>query len=81
MSGMSFAIIGFLLALVAMTFAFGGGAVIVAVPIAVVGIALVGFLDVRRRGKQAKNVQEFRDEAKAEKVEFTERDQETLTSE
>jgi hypothetical protein len=81
MSGMSTVVIAFLLALVAMSFAFGGGAVIVALPLALVGIAAVGFFDLRRRRKQAANVHEFRDQAKTEKVEFTERDKETLVSE
>ena len=74
-------IAAFLLGLVAMSFAFGGGAVIVALPVAVIGIAVLGLLDLRRRRNQAKTVEEFRDEAKAEKVDFTDRDQETLVSE
>ena len=80
MSGVSLIVVAFLLGLVAMSFAFGGGAVVVALPVAVVGIAAVGFLDFSRRRKQTKQLGVFRDEAKAEQVEFTERDKETLAS-
>ena len=81
MSGAGLAIVAFLLGLVAMSFAFGGGAVIVALPVALIGIVGVGLLDIRRRRKQAADVHEFREQAQAEKVDFTERDKQTLTSE
>ena len=81
MSPATLAIGAFLIGLLAMSFAFGGGAVIVALPLAIIGIAVLGVLDLRRRRNQAKTVEEFRDEAKAEKVDFTERDKETLASE
>jgi UDP-N-acetylmuramyl pentapeptide phosphotransferase/UDP-N-acetylglucosamine-1-phosphate transferase len=81
MSPASLIIVGFLLALVAMSFAFAGGAVVVVLPVALAGIAIVGFLDYRRRNQQAQSVRHFREEAKAEEVEFTERDKETLSSE
>ena len=81
MSPATLAIGAFVIGLLAMSFAFGGGAVIVALPVAAVGIAVLGVLDLRRRRNQAKSMQEFRDEAKAEDVEFTERDKETLASE
>ena len=80
MSGVSLIVVALLVGLVAMSFAFGGGAVVVALPVAVVGIAAVGFLDFNRRRKQTKQLGVFRDEAKAEQVEFTERDKETLAS-
>ena len=68
-------------ALVAMSFAFAGGAVIVAIPVVFVGIVIAGLVDLRRRQKQSGDVRELRREAKADKVDFTERDKETLTSE
>jgi uncharacterized protein (DUF58 family) len=81
MSGASLIVVAFLLGLVAMSFAFGGGAVVVvALPVAIVGVAAVGFLDFNRRRKQTQQLGEFRDQAKAEQVEFTERDRETLAS-
>jgi hypothetical protein len=80
MTPVSIIVIAFLLGLVAMSFAFGGGAVIVALPLAVLGIAAIGFFDFGRRRKQAQSLEEFREEAQAEKVDFTERDKETLSS-
>ncbi len=71
----------FLVGLAAMSFAFGGGAVVVALPVAALGIVVLGVFELRRRRKQAESLEEFRGEAKAEKVEFTERDKETLASE
>jgi hypothetical protein len=80
MTGLSLIVVAFLLALVAMSFAFGGGAVVVALPVAVIGIAIVGFLDFNGRRKHVQQLGELREEAKAEQVEFTERDKETLAS-
>jgi hypothetical protein len=80
MTPVSIIVIAFLLGLVAMSFAFGGGAVIVALPLAVLGIAALGFFDFSRRRKQAQSLEKFREEAQAEKVDFTERDKETLAS-
>jgi predicted membrane protein len=69
----------FILALIAFSFALG--APIFAVPIAIAGALLLGAADFQRRRKQTRQMHEFRDEAKADKVEFTERDQRTLSSE
>jgi hypothetical protein len=71
----------FLLGLAAMSFAFGGGAVIVALPLAVLAIGAIAAFDFSRRRQQAKQVHDFREDAKAEGVEFTDRDKETLVSE
>jgi len=79
-SGVSLIVVAFLLALVAMSFAFVGGAVVVALPLVVIGISVVALLDFNRRRKQTRQLGEFRDQAKAEQVEFTERDKETLAS-
>jgi uncharacterized membrane protein len=68
-------------ALVAMSFAFAGGAVIVAIPVALVAVAIAGLVDLRRRQKQLGDVRGLREDAKAEKVDFSERDKETLVSE
>jgi uncharacterized protein (DUF58 family) len=69
----------FLLALVAIAVVFPGAA-LVAIPLAVLVILAVGFIDFSRRRKQSRSVEELREEAKAEKVDFTERDKETLSS-
>jgi hypothetical protein len=72
-------IAAFLLALVAIAVVFPGAALI-AIPLAVLAIAVVGFTDFNRRRKSAHSMEELREEAKAEKVDFTERDKETLAS-
>jgi phage-related minor tail protein len=69
----------FILGLIA--FAFAVGAPIFAVPIVLAGIAVIGAVDFNRRRKQARQMHDFRDQAKAESVEFTARDEETLVSE
>jgi Flp pilus assembly protein TadB len=76
----SLIIIAFFIALVVMSFSFAGGAVVVALPVAVVGIATVALLDFRRRQQQAQSLEHLRAEAQAEKPDFTERDKETLAN-
>jgi Flp pilus assembly protein TadB len=74
-------VIAFLVALPVMAGAFAGGAVIVALPVAVIGIATIALLDFNRRRKRARSMGELRDQAKAQRVDFTDRDRETLTPE
>jgi hypothetical protein len=68
----------FALALVAMSFAFAGGAVIVAIPVAFLAIGIAAVLDFNRRRKQATSIHDHREQAREQKVDFTERDRETL---
>lgn len=70
----------FALALVAMSFAFAGGAVIVAVPLAILAIGVAALVDLKRRRTQATSIDEHRAQAQSSKVEFTERDRQTLNS-
>jgi len=81
MSPLTLIVIAFMIGLVVMSFAFAGGAVVATLPLALVVIAVVAGVDLRRRARQARSPHEFRQQAKAEKTEFTERDQETLVSE
>ncbi|HEY1276769.1 MAG TPA: hypothetical protein VGF25_17800 [Thermoleophilaceae bacterium] len=62
-----------------MAFVFGVG--ILAVPIAILGVALIGFVEWRRRRTQADSIHRHRRQAEEDKIEFTDRDQETLVSE
>ena len=71
----------FALALVAMSFAFAGGAVIVAIPVALLAVGIAAFVDFNRRRRQAGTIHDHRERAQSDKVDFTERDQQTLTSE
>jgi hypothetical protein len=79
MWGFTFAAVGFAFALVVMSGAFMGGAVIVAVPLAIGIVALAGFLDLQRRRRQQEGMHRYREQAASEKVDFTARDRQTLS--
>ena len=81
MWGMTTVVAAFALALVAMSLAFMGGAVVVALPVAVVAIGVAALVDFNRRRKQATSIHEHREQARTDKVDFTERDRQTLVSE
>ena len=78
MTGLTIPIAAFAVALVVMAGAFMGGAVIVALPLAVVLIALAAFIDFQRKRKSAESIHSHQ---RDEDVEFSERDQRTLVSE
>ena len=69
----------FFLALVAMAAVFGGP-VVVAIPVAFVGIGVAALLDFNKRRKQASMLHSERERARTDKVDFTERDRQTLVS-
>ena len=71
----------FALALVVMSLTFMGGAVVVALPVAIVAIGIAAFVDLNRRRKQATSIHEHREQARTDKIDFTERDKQTLVSE
>jgi choline-glycine betaine transporter len=79
MSPITIVVIAFALALVVMSGAFMGGAVIVAVPLAIVLVIVVGLLDLKRRRNQADGMHRFRERAESDKIDFTERDRQTLS--
>ena len=54
------------------------GAPIFGLPIVEILIVVLGLVELRRRNTEAQSMSSFRDEAKAEPVEFTERDRQTL---
>jgi flagellar motor component MotA len=81
MSPVGFIVIAFMLALVVMSFAFAGGAVIVVLPLAVLVIAGIAAFEMRKHAKQAKSVHDFRENAASSKVDFDDRDEQTLVSE
>ena len=80
MWGLTTIVGAFALALVVMSFTFMGGAVIVAVPLALIAIGIAGLVDFHRRRKTAQSIHRHRNESERD-VEFTERDRRTLTSE
>ena len=78
MTGLTIPVAAFAVALVVMAGAFMGGAVIVALPLAVVLIALAAFIDFQRKRKSAESIHSHQ---RDENVEFSERDERTLVSE
>jgi hypothetical protein len=78
MSPLTIVVTAFAVALVVMSGAFMGGAVIVAVPIAILAVAVAVIVDVMRKRKGARGIQSHQPD---EDVEFTERDRRTLVSE
>jgi uncharacterized membrane protein len=81
MSALTTVVAAFMLALVAMSFAFAGGAVVVAIPVAIIGVGIAAAVDFKKRRKQATTIHDQRERARTDKVNFTERDEQTLVSE
>jgi hypothetical protein len=77
MSGLTVVVAAFLLALVATAFAFGVG--ILAIPIALIAVGVIAAADFNKRRKQATLIHDQRERARSDKVDFTERDEQTLT--
>ena len=78
MSPLTIVVTAFAVALIVMAGAFMGGAVIVAVPLALLLIGAVALLDISRRRKSARQIQSHQHD---DEVEFTDRDRRTLVSE
>ena len=78
MSGLTLVVAAFAAAIVVMSFAFMGGAVIVAIPLAILAIALAALVDLKRRQKTAQSIHSERQD---DDVDFSERDRRTLVSE
>jgi uncharacterized membrane protein len=78
MTGLTIPVAAFAVALVVMAGAFMGGAVVVAVPLAIVLIALAAFIDLQRKRRSAESIHSHQ---RGENVEFSERDERTLVSE
>ena len=71
----------FALAFLVMSLMWAGPGVVIAVPIVVVAVAAAGLIDLRKRRNRATSVRAHRERARSDKVEFTERDEQTLVSE
>jgi UDP-N-acetylmuramyl pentapeptide phosphotransferase/UDP-N-acetylglucosamine-1-phosphate transferase len=81
MSGFTIVVAAFAVALVAMSLAFMGGAVVVALPVALLAVGVAAFMDFNRRREQAASIHDHREQARTDKIDFTERDRQTLVSE
>jgi hypothetical protein len=56
------------------------GLVVIGIPLFVIGVIAIGVIDQRRKRRHVADVKDFRNQAKAEEIEFTERDQQTLAN-
>jgi hypothetical protein len=81
MSAFTIVVAAFALGLVAMSLAFMGGAVVVALPVALLALGIAAFMEFNRRRKQAASIHDHREQARTDKIDFTERDRQTLLSE
>lgn len=77
MSGMTLVIVAAILGLLLGT-ALIPGAPIFGLPIVAILIVVLGAVEFRRRQAERQSMEGLRDEAKAEEIEFTARDRETL---
>ena len=71
----------FVLALVVATLMWGGAGLVFALPAALVVLGVAFALNLSKRRKSAASIHEQRERARTQKVEFTERDEQTLVSE
>ena len=78
MWGLTTVVAAFAVALVVMSLTFMGGAVVVAVPLAIIGVGIAAFVDFNRRRETARSIHR---ERPIDEVDFTERDRRTLVSE
>jgi hypothetical protein len=80
MWGLTTVVGAFALAFVVMSLTFMGGAVVVAVPLAVIAIAIAAATDFNRRRKTMQSIHAHRSDDDRD-IEFTDRDRRTLVSE
>ena len=80
MSPLTLILVAFAAALLVMSLTFMGGAVVVALPLAIIAIAIAAAMDFARRRKTARSIHFEREQAEHD-VGFTERDRQTLVSE
>jgi predicted PurR-regulated permease PerM len=71
----------FVLALLVATLMWGGAGLVIALPLALVVLGVAFALNFNKRRKSAATIHEQRERARTQKVDFTERDEQTLISE
>jgi hypothetical protein len=71
----------FVLAFVVATLMWGGAGLVIALPVALVVLGVAFALNLNKRRKSAATIHEQRERARTQKVDFTERDEQTLVSE
>jgi hypothetical protein len=80
MSAITTVVGAFVVALLVATLFWGGAGLVIALPVAFVALAVAFGIDIRRRRASMSRMHDHRERAKERKVEFTDRDRETLYS-
>jgi predicted PurR-regulated permease PerM len=81
MSVLTTVVAAFFLSLVVATLMWGGAGLVIAIPVALVVLGVAFALNFNKRRKSAATIHEQRERARTQKVDFTERDEQTLVSE
>jgi hypothetical protein len=81
MSALTTIVGAFILAIVVASLMWGGAGLVIALPLALIVGAIAFVLDIKKRRDSATSIHDHRERARSDKVEFTERDEQTLVSE
>ena len=81
MSALTTVLGAFVLALVVASLMWGGAGLVIALPLALFVLGVAFALNFNKRRKSAATIHEQRERARTQKVDFTERDEQTLVSE
>ena len=81
MSALTTVVGAFILAIVVATLMWGGAGLVLALPLALIAGAIFFVGDIRKKRESAASIHAHRERARTDKVEFTERDEQTLVSE
>ena len=80
MSALTTVAAAFILGILVATLMWGGAGLVIALPVALVVLGAVFALDVKRRRGSVGSMEAERERARSDKVDFTERDKQTLYS-
>jgi Na+-translocating ferredoxin:NAD+ oxidoreductase RnfD subunit len=81
MSALTTVVAAFVLAVVVATLMWGGAGLVIVLPVALVVLGIAFAMDVTKRRRSAASLHDHREQARTQKVDFTERDEQTLVSE
>jgi uncharacterized protein (DUF58 family) len=81
MSALTTVASAFILGLLVATLMWGGAGLVIGLPVALIVLGAVFALDVKRRRESVTSMEAQRERARTNKVDFTERDKQTLHSE
>ena len=80
MSALTTVVAAFVLAVLVATLMWGGPGIVLVLPLALVALGVAFAMDVNKRRRSAASLHDHREQARTQKVDFTERDEQTLVS-